>query len=208
MKHLTDAECVDLIEDADRLPFGRRRHAESCEACRLQAAALRAVLAHAVSDELPEPSPLFWDHFSARVSDAVRGEPAAPATRPWTEWVRSPFAPWAAAAAMAILIMLTVVWRATLHAPASGGAVPVIVEALPVGMPDQIAAVIEKDNLDADEAWAVVRSAAEGLAWEDAHAAGISVHPGSAEGIALELSADERAELARLLDTEMKRSGA
>ena len=68
---------------------------------------------------------------------------------------------------------------------------------------DQIAG----DNIEADEAWAVVRAAAEGLAWEDAHAVGISAYPGSAEGIALELTAEERAELGRLLNTEMKRSG-
>jgi hypothetical protein len=208
MKHLTEIECVDLFEDANRLSQDRRRHAETCEACRLQADTLRAVLAQAAGDELPEPSPLYWDHFSARVSAAVRAEPSDPASKPWAEWIRGPLAPWAAAAAMAILIMMTVVWRATLHAPPGGAGMPALVEARQGAAPDQMAAVIEKDNLDADEAWAVVRTAAEGLAWEDAQAAGISVRPGSVEGIMLELSAEERAELARLLDTEMKRSGA
>jgi hypothetical protein len=209
MKHLTEIECVDLLEDASRLSQDRRRHAETCEACRLQAGTLRTVLAQAAADELPEPSPLYWDHFSARVSAAVRAEPSAPASKPWAEWIRGPLAPWAAAAAMAILIMMTVVWRATLHAPDGRvGVLPAAVGAPEIVAPGQMAAVIEKDNLDADEAWAVVRSAAEGLAWEDAQAAGISVHPDSVEGIMLELSAEERAELARLLDTEMKRSGA
>jgi hypothetical protein len=64
------------------------------------------------------------------------------------------------------------------------------------------------DDIETDEAWAVVRTAAEGLEWDEAHAVGISARPGSAEGVALELSAEERAELARLIGTEMKRTGA
>ena len=58
--------------------------------------------------------------------------------------------------------------------------------------------------MEADEAWAVVRAAAVDLRWEDAHAAGISAHPGAVEDVALELTAEERAELARLLDEAVK----
>jgi hypothetical protein len=211
MKHLTDTELVDLIEDAAGLPSERRRHAAACEACRAQANALGAVLAQAASDEMPEPSPLYWDHFSARVSEAVRGDSPAPAQRAWVQRFRSPLAAWAAAAAMAVLIMMTVVWRATLHAPTRGGrGASELAEARQALAGDhvQVASAAASDNIDADEAWAVVRTAAEGLAWEDAHAVGISAYPGAAEGIALELTAEERAELGRLLDAEMKRSGA
>jgi hypothetical protein len=210
MKHLTDTEFVDLIEDAARLPSDRRRHADACEACRVQAGMLGAVLARTAGDELPEPSPLYWDHFSARVSEAVRGESPDPAQRAWVQRFRSPLAAWAAAAAMAVLIMMTVVWRATLHAPATAGrGAPAVAEAPQSVAGDRVhvASAAAGDNIDTDEAWAVVRTAAEGLAWEDAHAVGISAYPGAAEGIALELTAAERAELGRLLDTEMKRSG-
>ena len=149
---------------------------------------------------MPEPSPLYWDHFSARVSEAIREESPAPLPLVWVQRFRSPLAAWAAAAVMAVLIMMTVVWRATLHAPSRGGQAPEIVQARVLAV-DPIAG----DNIEADEAWAVVRAATEGLAWEDAHAVGISAYPGSAEGIALELTAEERAELGRLLKTEMKR---
>jgi len=54
----------------------------------------------------------------------------------------------------------------------------------------------------------VVRTAADDLAWEDVTAAGITAHPGAAEGVAMELTADERTELARLIASEMKASGA
>ena len=205
MKHLTDVELVDLIEDSGQLPADRRRHAAACEACRVRADSLGAVLAEAASDGPPEPSPLYWDHFSARVSEAVRGESPAPAAPAWGHGFRSPLAAWAAA--MAILIMMTVVWRATLLAPSTArGTTPELAEPSRAPSIERLqAASAVADNIEADEAWAVVRTAAEGLAWEDAHAVGISAYPGSAEGIALELTAEERAELGRLLETEMKR---
>jgi hypothetical protein len=64
------------------------------------------------------------------------------------------------------------------------------------------------DNADDDEAWAIVRAAAIDLNWDEVHAAGISAHPGDVETVALELTEDERVELARLLDKDLKRNGA
>ncbi len=40
------------------------------------------MMAVAVSAEMPEPSPLFWDHLSARVRTAVAEDVERPA--PWT----------------------------------------------------------------------------------------------------------------------------
>jgi hypothetical protein len=64
------------------------------------------------------------------------------------------------------------------------------------------------DDLDSDEAWAVVRDAADDIAWEDVHDAGISPHPDDVDNAALQLNAAERVELARLLDADLKRNGA
>src|SRR5262245_42338601 len=79
MQHLSGDEFVDLVEgigaDADFL------HLESCDRCRGQLADLRAARAMAAEKavvDVPEPSPLFWDHFSARVREAVASEPAPP----------------------------------------------------------------------------------------------------------------------------------
>ena len=44
--------------------------------------------------------------------------------------------------------------------------------------------------------------------WEDATEAGIHARPGSADRVAVEMSAAERQELARLLEDELKRTGA
>jgi len=211
MKHLSRAEIVDFIEASPLLPAGRARHVSTCNECRAEADALGSMRALATTDEVPEPSPLFWDHFSARVADAIRDEaPGRHADAPaGMRWLRAPFATWAAAATMAVLVMMTVVWRTTLHAPAPamGPAMAGTAAGKGTVAPVTDAAASDESDVDADEAWAVVRAAAQDLRWEEAHAAGLSAHPGAAEGLALELTADERSELARLLDKELKHTG-
>ena len=64
------------------------------------------------------------------------------------------------------------------------------------------------DDVEQDAAWAVVRTAADDLEYDDALAEGISARPGAFESVAMELSAAERAELVRLIEREMKRPGA
>lgn len=209
MKHLNRAELVDFIETSPLLPAERARHVSTCKQCHAEADALRSTRALATTDEVPEPSPLFWDHLSARVADAVREEEPG---RDWDgagamRWRRSPFATWAAVAAMAVLVMMTVLWRTTLHAPAPPMG-PAMAGAAGNGTVSPAAdAGGDESDVDADEAWAVVRAAAQDLRWEEAHAAGLSAYPGAAEGLALELTADERSELARLLDKELKHTG-
>ena len=95
---------------------------------------------------------------------------------------------------MTVLAILTLVWRATLYAP-----VPVVVPStVAAADPRQAVASIESTrdlNADDDEAWAVVRAAADDLQWEEAHAAGLSARPDAVEGLAFELTAEERLEL-------------
>jgi len=199
MKHLSRAEFVDLIESSAALSAARTLHVEQCAQCRERAEALRAVRSMARADEMPEPSPLFWDHFSARVAAELRNEPAPVAPGRWTP---VPFATWAVAGAVIVLLVSTVVWRTTLHAPSPEAPARVSVP-VDLAVSDPIV-----DDLDNDEAWAVVRAATADLVWEDAHDAGISAHPGAVENAALELNAAERIELERLLDEDMKRNGA
>jgi hypothetical protein len=209
MTHLNDAELVDLIEDAAQLPAHRRQHAESCATCRAHSEALRTTLAEAVLDSPPEPSPLYWDHFATRVSAAIRDEgPGSAAPRVFGR----PVVTWAAAASVVLFAVMLGVWRATLDAPTPTGVAVNRTKEAPLAADHRArevpGAMNGSDDIEADETWAVVRTAAEDLAWEDAHAVGISAHPGSAEGIALELTPEERTELARLLDGELKRRGA
>ena len=207
MRHLTHAELIEAVESPAQAPSRHSGHLDECAACRADVEALRAVLARAADDRVPEPSPLFWDHFSARVSEALRDEPI-PSSASWLSRLQRPLTTWAVAAAALVLVILTVVWRATLHAPSPVGSftAPSTVASTSPATSGELPA-LTPDDPDTDARWAVVRVAAEDLAWDDVHAAGISADPGAAEGVALELTATERSELARLLDREMKRKG-
>src|SRR5262245_19463877 len=70
MSHLTERELVDVIDGA--LPPERQAHADACATCRGEIASLRAMLDEALTADVPEPSPLFWEHFSARVREGVQ----------------------------------------------------------------------------------------------------------------------------------------
>ena len=72
MRHLHSDELIDLAEGT-RLESSAP-HLQSCEACRGQLTELRAMMSAAAQAEVPEPSPLFWEHFSARVRDAVAAD--------------------------------------------------------------------------------------------------------------------------------------
>ena len=199
MTHLSRTEFVDLLESSSALPAARVEHAETCDACRAQLRMLRESTAAALEDAAAEPSPLFWDHFSARVAAAVREEPLLPVR---TSWRRPPMLTWATAASIALLLVAVTVWRTTLHAPAPRQI------ARPPAADVMLAAPLPADDADDDEAWAVVRAAAVDLSWDDVHAAGITAHPGDLENVALELTAEERVELARLVNQDLKRNGA
>jgi hypothetical protein len=98
MRHLTSEQLIDLAEGGSAMSSAP--HLQSCETCRNRLAELRATLSVAASVDVPEPSPLFWDHFSARVHDAVEAERAAgtSALGRWS-WLRiSPLWPGALAA--------------------------------------------------------------------------------------------------------------
>src|SRR5262245_1608186 len=111
MQHLSGDALVDLVEglvsEAD-VP-----HLASCDRCRDQLAGLRAMRTLAAEKEVvdvPEPSPLFWDHFSARVREAVASEPPPPDgwwRRVWS-WP-GVMAPESAVAA--VVVVLAVVFR-------------------------------------------------------------------------------------------------
>ena len=204
MKHLSRDEFVDIVESSKEVPAERLRHLEVCTECRAEVDALRAVRLMASDAEAIEPSPLFWDHFAARVAEQVRAEPLpmAPA-RLW----RPSFASWAVAGTVAVLLITTAVWRTTLHAPAPT-VVPTSAAAVTTAPFPAIHDSEPVDDVEADEAWAVVRAATANLSWEEADQAGIAAHPGDVEEAALQLNAAERAELARLLNADLKRNGA
>jgi hypothetical protein len=195
-RHLTDAELVDCVDRL--LPPERHDHLDRCTACRSRVDALRAML-HEVhrtrSGNVPEPSPLFWDHFSRRVHDAIAEQPAARRSHRIGWWVPT-------AAALVLGISAVFIWT---HTRSSGGLDP-------AGDETRIATVVPSApdlmNLDEDVDWGLVRVAADNLEWDAAADAGLHAPPGSAERVAVEMTAVERHELQRLIEAEMKQTGA
>ena len=198
MSHLSPSELVDLVEG--ELPAARTAHANGCEACRAQAAVVRdALRLAAAAPDVPEPSPLFWDHLSARVRDGIA---AAPPRATFGFGWRG-FQPIAAVLALAVVIFsVTLVTRDSRRAVTRGAVV------MAPGLVPGEAGQNPDPTLDANhaEAWAVLTAAAADLELDEAHAAGMAVQPAAVDRAVQGLNAAELTELGRLLQSELKRS--
>lgn len=191
MTHLTPDERLALIE-ADAAP--RHPHLAACARCRAAIDAARAALAEARSVEVPEPSPLFWDHLSARVSTAVAAEPEAPLSR--RVWWRTlvPSAVALGAVALSVWLGPSAIGTRTVPAPGTVAARP---------EPPAPPADIDAAALGDDEAWAMLGQMAGGF---DVGTLGDALGTSEATGADLamsDLTDRERASLADLLRAEM-----
>jgi hypothetical protein len=200
MTHLSESEFVDLVEDGG--DPRRAAHVETCASCREQADALRGLLRQAETVEVPEPSPLFWEHLSNRVRADVAAGPGPGAGSGWHWFGIRGLVPLAAAAALIVAVFSGVLLvRAArdgrtgmLAADRIAGVAPA--PARPDGTPDA-------ENA---EVWAVLTAAASDVAFEDAHDAGMHVYPAAIDHAVQDLTAAELNELGRLLQSELKRS--
>ena len=204
MPHLDDTQLVDALDG--RLEAAAAAHAHACEDCRARLTEMREMLGVLAAVDVPEPSPLFWDHFPTRVNRAIDA-PAAP-----QRWFTPARVVWGSAAAVLAVVLLLVPGAAVLNRVAPW---PVLngVESQPVlnGVePWPVLNGVEPwpDDLDADDAWALMRIVAEEIDYEDARQIGVAPRAGSIERAAMELSESERAELARLIEQELQRTGA
>jgi hypothetical protein len=198
MTHLSPSDLVEYVEGT--LATARVRHVDACGTCRAAAADLSEIMRRAadVDADVPEPSPLFWDHLSARVREAVARERVG-GTAWWLASLR-PFAPVAAAAVLLVLVSATMVVRR--QPPPAGVEAARSVAVTEPGM--DVDATIDPAS---NEVWEVLTAAAADLELEDAHAAGLSVQPAAFDRAVQRLNADELNELGRLLQSELKRSG-
>ena len=185
MTHLTPDEFVDSLDGV--LPPARLAHLAACEACRRQAAEMRDVLGDAQATAVPEPSPLFWDHLSARVQAAIADDATTRRSR-WFDW--PVLAPVAGLVMLVLALVSSVQWQPRVE-------------------PGTRAAADTRDVSDAeftvaDSQWAVLAELVGELDVEAATEAGIATAPGSADGAVLHLSSSEQQELLRLLQEELK----
>jgi hypothetical protein len=197
MTHLSPEQLVDLVEGA--APADQVAHAASCERCRTQADALREVLRQAVSDAVPEPSPLFWEHMAARVGAAVRREPAPRAA--WTIWTWR-WAPMTAAAVLVLAVGLgTSIWKGLPRGVPVTAAPPASTVPAPAATDD---ALPSQD----DPSWNLIAVLSADVVLDDATSAELPEMPGLADRALQQLTEPERAELARILREELTRPSA
>ncbi len=198
MTHLNDSEFIDLVEG--RLAADRSRHAAACDACRAQADGIRDALTFAHRDAVPDPSPLFWTHFSARVSAAI-GRERRPSSA-WTLCLREGGLEWAFAV-LVVLLVAGVAWRTVGRIDQSP--LPEMADMEAAGGASSGEYLLDDSAADA---WDAIVVATDDLQIEETETLGIRVRPGAAERMAEELTPEERLELARLIEDEIKRTGA
>jgi len=193
MMHLNAEQMIDAAEGLSAASSAA--HLRVCEACRAQVADLQRVRAAAsAGGDVPEPSPLFWDHFSARVHDAIADEPL-----PRAAWWRPSAWPWiampaGAGALIAIVLAIVLTSRLTpMHAPAP----PVL----------PVAETTPLDPASDDGPLSLVADLAAQMDFDTVNEISMPVHTGALDEAIGDLSAGERVELQRLLQ-ELARPGA
>ena len=162
-------------------PGAATAHLNQCPACRAAVSELSALLTALKSETVPEPSPLFWDHFSARVREAT-----AHATPPERRgWIGQPFLALGALAAVALVLL---VWSSSVRDRA-------------VSAPPAIATTATETPADAEVAWQAMSEMAAAMTADDVRSATASA-PERASVLS-ELSDDERAAFVELLKREI-----
>jgi hypothetical protein len=191
--HLQPDELVDLAEGTRA--ESSAPHLAECGACRHQLADLKAMMSAAADVEVPEPSPLFWDHLSLRVRNAVAAEGAP--RRPFWAWTRVAI-PVAAAAMAALLVAVTSnTSRVTPPLPVS------LAPVAPVALVD----LLSDPQSAGDTALTLVAELSSDMDFDAAREAGLAPR-GSAEHAVTHLNGAELRELRRLLQEELAHSGA
>lgn len=200
MKHLSPSEFVDFAEGT--LAPAPAAHADACDACRAQAAVVRDAMRAAAAADVPEPSPLFWEHLSARVREGIAAEQPRRVWS-WLGW-RESLRLAAAIAVVAAIASTTWLVRDAQRSREVAPAVQDRTAATPrAGQTVDADAGVDADNA---EVWAVLTAVASDMAIEEAGAAGMKPHPAAVDRAVQEMTSAELTELGRLLQSELKRS--
>ncbi len=197
--HLTLDDLMDVADGTRPVP----PHVETCDACRLELAGLRRTMAVVAEVEVPEPSPLYWDHLSSRIKEAVGIEPpprwSVADALGWRAWLR--------AGALALVVLAVVLGVVRSRAPEMTGA------------PAARSAAIEREGTvepdavtdaaaSSDPSLELIADLSEGLDWDAATAAGWTTATTSLDQTLEHLTDDERATLHQLLQEALSGKGA
>ncbi len=207
MSHLTPGEFIDLAEgarDAQSVP-----HLAACDACRHQLADLRAAMDGIGSGgHIPEPSPLFWDHLSARVRDGVRNEDVPARGSYLGSFVSAPRLA-VAAVWCVVVIAIGVAFGSRLIAPRPEPPIAsVVTETVESAHNTQVTTAAPLGSVD-DPSLSLVADYGKTLDWDELREEmSMSAHTGGMDATVDELNAEERQELHRLLTEELARRAA
>jgi hypothetical protein len=207
--HLTPEELINSRER--QLPSARQAHAEACPVCRAKLAEIDEVLLDVAAVDIPEPSPLFWDHLSARIRDRVAHEPPPAPARDnplarlagWlTGWSAAPR--WAFAAVL-IALCASLGWlgwselRRNRTGPAGLAPQSVQVDN------GEAAAPAPETAVDEDSDWALMLHMAEEVTWDDTEGSSLYVRPAAVDRALIELTDEERDRLLQLVQADLAR---
>jgi len=182
--HLRPEEFVEALDGA--LAPDLQTHLEACAECRQELEHLRSLVGDVRGVDAPEPSPLFWDHFSARVKQATLAEPVPAAAAWWREWWR----PIGAVATGAVALALMFALRPAPVAPSSTS-----IDSASVSVP-------MFDAVADDGSWGLVVGLASELKSTDVHEVAEPAS-GTADAMIDEMTAAQREAFVRLLQKEM-----
>ncbi len=192
-RHLNEEELIDLAEGTRAESLAP--HLQSCEVCRRQLADLRVMMKETAGVDVPEPSPLFWDHLSARVRESIADEQHGPKQSWAGQWWQI-LVPIGALAAVALAVFVTL----------RGGA------AGPAGAPRDVApAVAGAGSVDTlvpgdDPSFSLIADMAGDLDLDAAAEAGFTATSGTVDWAVFDLTPEERTELRRILKEEVSKS--
>jgi hypothetical protein len=205
--HLSPAECVDLVDGV--LPETRSAHAATCDVCRTVLGELRLVVDVARTDSVPEPSPLFWDHFSERVTRSVHNQ--QPPVRGWgSVLAMRSLVPVGAVTLVVVGLSVGMFLRGSGGAGSATGVSPAVLPSSAAGAATRggpaAGSVPGADAVSADdESWTLVRTLTATLDFDQMKDTSFDPALGAAEVAADQLSEAERLELVRLLKAEVGR---
>jgi hypothetical protein len=206
--HLKPDELVDLAEGARS--ESSAPHLAVCADCRRELGEMRAMMSAVADVDVPEPSPLFWDHLSARVGDRVASErKPSPAWLDVATWRRVVMPAWAAVVA-SLIVVAVLGSRLMAPEPPPGASTSATLKGspdTPQGSPPAVAdanASIEVlgDAASDDASLMLVASLTSAMDLDAAEDAGLAPD-GSAEHALTQMPVAELRELQRLLKAEL-----
>jgi hypothetical protein len=197
--HLSDETLLEMAEADTSHP-----HIAECERCRRRFEEVRDALVLARADQVPEPSPLFWDRFSARVHGEIEnGTDVRPL--PAFGWF-----PWKRVAVITALVVVVVAvngWRVShpggsVRKVASSTTTTVAPSAGHAVAPADTQPVADLLVPEADSSWQIIAQVTANVHIANAADAGLVLQPDASDRAIAQLSPAEQQELVRLLQND------